>query len=177
MHDHLNLIRSMRRSGLQNYIVPGLLSSLVGGAETGAVRLFEASREQHTDITPHSHRFDFACLVLRGSVVNRLWCQGDEGELYVASTLIYGGEPGSYRQKPETESTYWGHRDYRYAVGEWYSMKAEEIHSIKFSADAMVLFFEGPQQANTTRILEPSVDGHRVQTFMVAPWMFEASHG
>lgn len=172
MKDHLKVLLSMRRSGLQNYIVPGLLSSLVGGAEHGTVRLFEASREQLADITPHSHRFDFTCLVLQGTVANRIWRENEKGEPFVVSKLTYGGAPGTYTQQAAMTWTRWEYQQLRYSVGDWYSMTAEEIHSIAFSADAVVLFFEGPQRSNTTRIIEPVVGGQHLTTFKVEPWMF-----
>jgi hypothetical protein len=161
----------MRKSMLGNYIIPGLTSSLL---TNGVVRLFEASREQHSDITPHSHRFNFTCLVLRGHVVNRLWTLGasKEHDWYAPSKLEYSGAPGSYKIVHAHDAKRWRYDEVTYNKGEWYSMVADQIHSIMFSPDAIVLFFEGPQITDTTTILEPVVDRCRVSTFAVQPWMF-----
>ena len=164
----INVIRSMRRSTLLNYIVPGLSSSLL---TDGVVRLFEASREQHGDIVPHSHRFDFTCLVLRGRVTNRIWKPDAKGECYQSSTLAYNGAPGDYAIERD-EVGAWSYRDNFFTAGEWYTMEADQIHSITFSADATVLFFEGPTIRPGTTILEPVVAGRRVDTFKVEDWMF-----
>lgn len=64
------------------------------------------------------------------------------------------------------------HQSTPYVHGDFYSMKASEIHSITFSRDALVLFFEGPEKATETLILEPFVDGQTVPTFQVQPWMY-----
>lgn len=166
------ILDSMKRSTLANYIVPGLSSSLVGGESKGCVRIFEASRSQLADITPHSHRFAFACLVLRGLVVNRVWEQAFDGELFQLSSLTYGGKPGEYTQEPGEPGNWW-YTETKYRAGEWYHMTARELHSIEFSADAIVLFFEGPQETERTAILEPFSDGKVIPTFKVEPWMFE----
>lgn len=170
----MDVIRAMRKSKMRNYIVPGLSSSLL---TNGVVRLFEASREQHHDITPHSHRFDFACLVLRGHVVNRLWRQEPSNtcDLYIASQLIYHGEPGLYEMSVGDSAKRYRYSDYTHKKGEWYSMLHTEIHSITFSSDAIVLFFEGPMRTDKTTILEPADAGThaRIPTFAVQPWMFQ----
>ena len=165
----INLIRSMRRSTLTNYIVPGLTSSLL---TDGVVRLFEASREQHNDIVPHSHRFNFACFVMRGRVINRIWKLDGKGDTYQSSTLTYNGGPGKYGIA-RGECAGWGHQDSQYNEGQWYTMTADQIHSITFSPDAIVLFFEGPMISAVTTIIEPVVAGERVDTFKVEPWMFK----
>lgn len=176
MTDRDSVICSMLRNPLRNYVVPGLTSSLLGGDGHGTVRLFEASREQYSDIVPHSHRFDFTCLVLEGYVVNRVWLptSSTQADLYEAATLLYGGEPGKYRMKPHALGrSRWHYQDIRYNAGNWYTMDADEIHSITFSRNAVVLFFEGPTRVDSTTIIQPVVDGEVVKTFKVEDWMFQ----
>jgi len=163
-------VLGMADQHLDNYIVPGLTSSLL---ENGKVRLFSMSRAQHQAITPHSHRFDFQCLVLRGEVHNIRWTRSDhdEADAYVATKLSYGFEPGRYTRGG------WGIGRYtceseRFGAGDWYGQAYDEIHSVVFSDDALVLFFEGQMITQETTILEPLVDGKHLQTFRVEPWMF-----
>lgn len=172
MNPAIKHLQTMRRSPLANYIVPGLVSSLLGGEGMGTVRLFEATREQLSDIVPHSHRFAFACQVVRGVVTNRIWSKAGDGDLFQQSTLAYGGEPGKYDACVGPVER-WSYADTEYAAGDWYGMTADEVHSIKFSKDAVVLFFEGPQESDSTIILEPVVNKKRIPTFKVEPWMFE----
>jgi hypothetical protein len=171
---NLNYLREMMSSRVGNYILPGMSSSLVaedGKGANGRVRVFEATREQRDQITPHSHRFSFQCLVLRGTVWNILWKEDPSGDEYQLSSLYYE-DMGKYKKTPvrvgrfKEEETYYG-------TGQWYSMAAHEIHSIEFSKDAIVLFFEGVSYMRTTEILEPWVDGELVPTFRVEPWMFK----
>lgn len=169
-------IRSMTHSQLQNYVIPGLTSSLVGAInpETGGVRLFECSRNHHESITPHSHRFDFQCLVLAGRVRNIVWTPtGDStGDHYGETILAYKGAPGEYERRGGTLQRY-ETRESIYSTGQWYGMRAHEIHSIYFDRGTSVLFFEGPEVTNQTVILEPFVGGQRVPTFEVKDWMFQ----
>lgn len=168
-------------SHLHNYIVPGLSSSLIAEAGDGIdsthkVRLFTNSRTQEMPITPHSHRFDLACVVLHGSVENTIYDkQGVKlncSDEFMASSLVYGGNPGEYTRKVG-ESGHYTRYTNRYEVGQWYFMSHDRIHSITFSKDAMVLVFEGDTKTDTTTILEPFVDGKRVETFKVEDWMFQ----
>ena len=175
----LAALLAMSHSGLQNYIVPGLQSRLLGerSDEHGNVRLFVNSRHQHHHITPHSHRFDFQFLVLRGWVNNIVFTRAagkelNRGDFYTSTSLTYRGKPGEYNVAqllPEE----WVSEANTYSVGEWYGMRHDEVHSIKFSRDAVVLFFEGPQATDQTIILEPCVNGQTLPTFKVEDWMFQ----
>lgn len=171
---HIDLILSMRNNGLANYAIPGLNSHLLGGAHHGCVRLFECSRQHQEPITPHSHRFDFSALVLRGCVRNILRKESaqNEGDLFLVSEMIYEGNPGEYSVRQECVKRMEIDDCHFHQVGDWYHMKVHDIHSIEFSRDAAVLFFEGPQISNTNVILEPHVDGQTICTFEVKPWMF-----
>lgn len=179
--DPTELLGKMSRNTLNNYIVPGLSSSLIGGEAFGTVRLFESARQHQESIVPHSHRFDFMCLVVAGSVLNEIWTEdaqygepalGQEPDLFQVSNLIYQGEPGKYEREPACITRY-SKQATKHEAGEWYGMKAHEVHSIYFSRGAKVLFFEGPAITERTIILEPYVHDEVVPTFEVKPWMFQ----
>jgi hypothetical protein len=166
----INIVAQMKGRGVNNYVLPGLSSHLL---EHGRMRVFTSSRDTEEHITPHSHRFDFACLVLRGSVENAIYRPDKVGDLYVASELQpRNGGMGTYQYAVLDTCRYRKERVV-YGAGEIYAMGAEQIHSIKFSSDAIVLFFEGPTTRSSSVILEPSVDGKRIPTFQVSSWMFE----
>ena len=170
--DVIKHLISMRHSPLYNYIVPGLTSWLImDNGELGKIRLFESSREQQEFITPHSHRFDFTACVVRGQVENTLWVEGD-GDKYMMTQTKYLGEPGKYESRPIKEKRYTTDT-LTHVEGDWYGMKFSDIHSIKFSRGAFVLFFEGVSKTNTTYILEPFVDGEHIPTMKTEPWMFK----
>lgn len=171
-NQHIKTIRDMARAPVRNYAIPGLTSWIIGGEHSGKVRLFECSREHQEPITPHSHRFAFSCLVLNGHVHNKVWTKvAKGGDEFVESTLFYTGEIGHHTVKRGEAARYTSKVD-TYRAGEWYSMEADDVHSIYFSRGASVLFFEGPSVSDRSIILEPFVDGDRVPTFKVEPWMF-----
>lgn len=172
---NLDQIKTMAHSPLHNYAIPGLTSWIIGANPNpvrGCVRLFECSRDHFETIIPHSHRFDFQCLVLRGGVVNVTWTEDDRGDEFAVSSLEYGGEAGHYSYAMTTAVRKFSRSLNSYKEGEWYGMKHDEIHSIFFGRDTSVLFFEGPRVSNQALILEPYVDGQRVPTFKVESWMF-----
>jgi hypothetical protein len=179
--DHVrNHLVGMGYSAVANYILPGMSSHLIGerphSASAQKVKLFTTSRHQNEHITPHSHWFDLACMVLKGWVDNTMFRQCGtvpESDRYTASRLIYKGEPGRYEVRHIDEREYL-QRASRYVEGQWYFMSHDEIHSIKFSKDAMVLIFEGDEKSNSTVILEPFVDGRKIPTFKVEDWMFQS---
>lgn len=172
----VSVIRQMQSDIVRNYVIAGLDSSLLN---KGKVRLFECGRNHQDSITPHSHRFDFACLVLRGSVVNRIWKEPsfedeDGGDFFEESTLTYEGEIGEHKKRRKGRN-YYSYSERRYEAGETYSMQAEQIHSISFSKGALVLFFEGPQSCTTSMIIEPVVDGVVIPTYEKRDYMFLAN--
>lgn len=179
--DILKAVQNMRNSRLDNYIVPGLTSVIIGGPEHGKVRMFEAERETLEFITPHSHRFNFTALVLAGTVWNSIFRPikaqyKDGGEPWCRSTITQVcGLDGllDYKHQRETEPTYWVRSTQTYETGKTYGMLYPEIHSIKFSRGTKVLMFEGPQILNTSDMLEPWVNGKVVPTFRTEDWMFE----
>jgi len=174
---HIDAILKMSHSHIRNYVLPGLKSSLLGDSgKNGLVRILQGSCYQFEAVTPHSHRFDFVCQVLSGQVKNYVWKKAlpmdyAEASDYQSTTLHYLGEIGNYATEPgPIEKWTWHSTDY--AAGDWYSMKADEVHSIRFSRDAVVLFFEGPQISDKSIALEPVVDGGVIPTLLVKPWMF-----
>ena len=170
---HIDLILAMRNHGLANYIIPGLDSHLIGGAGAGCVRLFQCSRNHREQITPHSHRFDFSALVLRGTVQNMIWDEDAQGDEFLVCKNIYRGSVGQYLPGEATIKRMAITDDGHYKPGDLYHMKAHEIHSINFSRDAMVLFLEGPQVSNSSVILQPHTEHGTVHTFKTESWMFQ----
>lgn len=171
------LLRKMAHSPIYNYALPGLTSWLIGErSRGGCVRLFQSDREQYEAITPHSHRFDFDCVVLEGEVINHTWSVSpvpNIGDTYLASELVYGDEPGKYKEVIVGRTPqHWLRASQMYRRGECYGARHSAIHSIQFSRGARVLFFEGPQVANRSTILEPWCNGRLVPTFGTLPWMF-----
>jgi hypothetical protein len=179
VRDHL---LDMGYDSLHNYIVPGLVSTLIGEDPhaSAKIRLFRNTRTQDEFITPHSHRFDLACMVLQGVVENTIFSgvpyaghtSDSYSDEYQVSRLIYEGNPGKY-DKADTVVQRFSRCASTYRTGQWYFLKFDEIHSIKFSKDAMVLVFEGDSKTDTTVILEPRVNGETIRTFKVEDWMFK----
>lgn len=173
-NDMIDILQQMKSDTLHNYVIAGLDSSLL---ENGKVRLFECSRNHYDFITPHSHRFDIVCLVLQGTVWNTLWTKvpdtSKHEDLFQLSQVNYKGKPGEYTTKPISRDRYSSNCT-RYVEGDTYSMKAEEIHSISFSKNAKVLFFEGPEVCNHSHIIEPVVNDKVILTFETKNYMFQS---
>lgn len=169
--DNLNLeaILGMAHSKIGNYILPGLESALLG-AKT---RLFINTRESIGQITPHNHRFDFQCLVLRGWVVNTLFVKDDAGEEFARKRKIYTGIPGEYKDAHLSGPAMFRLDKHKYQAGDWYGMKSDQFHTIEFSPDAVVLFIEGETVASSFDYLSPIVNGEVIDTMSVEPWMFK----
>lgn len=177
----LDIVMKMAHSPVRNYAIPGLTSWLISSGENGNIRLFEMTRDHIEPISPHSHRFDFHCIVLEGEVENIIyeyvphWQDEfpDDADLYTRIYSKYNGEIGSYEN---TQTNYVSH--YRlnfvnYSKGDQYSMTHDQIHSIRFKKGTKVLFFEGLDKTKSSYILEPFVDGEIISTFKVEPWMFK----
>jgi len=165
----------MAHSPVRNYVIPGLTSWLIGEpSEHGTVRMFHSERQHEESITPHSHRFDFQCWVLEGTVRNRIWTETyftGGADMYHRSILRYEGAMGQYR-KEKLDLGRWTPMDTIYQAGSCYSMSADQVHSIYFSRGCRVLFFEGPTEHDSSYVLEPYVDGEAIDTMEVKPWMF-----
>lgn len=173
------LLQSMQSSELRNYIVPGLSSWLVSDdMRHGNVRLFRNEREQLQTITPHSHRYDFAACVIRGHALNTIWRTPMDHEMrnadmFIRTEVIYEGEPGNYRYVSNHDPFKYVADSTVYQPGDWYYMKRNEIHSIAFSRDALVLFLEGPTTGDHSYMLEPFQDGKHLRTMRIEDWMFK----
>jgi len=173
----LPMLLKMAHSPVKNYIIPGVTSSLIGGnpGPGGCIRLFECERDHQENVTPHSHRFEFQCWVLQGSVTNRIWTtdsiHSTSADLFELTEIKFDGM-GKYERVTSARAKY-SYEDKTYNQGDWYRMTAAQIHSIKFSRGAIVLFFEGPTEFATSYILEPVVDGIVIPTFKTEPWMFK----
>lgn len=172
--DLLQVIKKMKHNEIHNYVLPGLTSSLVGGFGSGRVRLLSSERDTKEWVIPHSHRFDFGCLVLHGEVENILFTPG-AGNAYAKTTIRYRqNDPfGKYDVERGDETFHFKETVTKYSPGDIYMMESSEIHSIRFGALARVLFFEGPEMTDTSIVLEPWCNGGVVPTFETAPWMFQ----
>jgi len=168
-----------RHSTLRNYIIPGLTSHLIGDwsdPKKERLRLFEMEAQQLVHIVPHSHRYDFHCRVIAGTVINTIWypvkAASDSGPLLAKSRLTYNGAPGAYIKKFHSLDSYVPANTV-YTQGAEYSMWHDEIHSIVFGYGAEVLFWEGPQLTDETYVLEPHVPGYGVVPLLkTEAWMF-----
>lgn len=169
MREIIDIIGQMKSDTLHNYVVAGLDSSLLNN---GLVRYFECGREHQDQITPHSHRFDFACLVLAGEVENHIWSKThSKGDDFMKSELEYFGVVGSHTKK-EIEVGRYSRKTHKYSAGDIYGMTANEIHSITFSRGAKVLFFQGREKSNTSVIIEPYVNNQVINTYERKDYMF-----
>lgn len=170
----LSALRPLLHSPVRNYVVPGLTSWLIRESAEGTIRLFHSERTHEEPIAPHSHRFDFTALVLRGSVRNRIWFPrgvNEIGDLFRATTTTYNGRIGDHTKRSYVNRRY-VFMENTYRAGETYSMDAADVHSIFFERDTWVLFVEGPQKSDKSVVLEPVVDNELIPTFRVEPWMF-----
>lgn len=175
----LPALLALAHSPIHNYVIPGLTSSLLGApSPQGCVRLFECSREHQEAITPHSHRFDLQCIVLQGWVENKLWVETEDehADAFAVSHIKYLGEPGAYEKRRYGFAAKFAIQSKEgYGPGDCYQMKSAEIHSIAFSRNAKVLFFEGPTLTDISVVIEPWVNGKMVPTSTTQPWMFDRS--
>lgn len=179
MEQLIEILDQMKSNTLNNYVLAGLKSHQLNN---GNIRLFENTRNQYDYISPHSHRFNFTCLVLKGDVTNTMWeevpkdtlenyneCAYDE---YCITTNLYKGKPGYYDIKNISKG-YFKRYSYKYSEGEIYSMKHDEIHSIQFSKDALVLFFHGPDISDTNIVLNPIVSDSVIPLSETKDYMFK----
>jgi hypothetical protein len=173
-------LAGMIHNRLDNYIVPGLESYLVGGGEHGKVRIFHQTREARDWITPHSHRFSFTALVISGAAHQTLFYRHPDdyrlADQWCLSTIDQVcGTDGlrDYCHVRDTTASRWTQQTTSYGKGKTYSMQPDEIHSVVFDKGTVVLFLESPQLKTQSVMLEPWVNGKCVPTFRTEPWMFE----
>lgn len=167
-------IVEMLDSSVGNYILPGLSSYLL---TNGVVRLFHATRNNEGFVTPHSHKFNFTCYVLQGKVTNTIYTPCNV-ILPSTSSFIEKEQTGTYKDSNYSLVTKdiveYFTKDDIYEEGSWYSMTYNQIHSIKFEKNSLVLFFEGPNVTNKVTILEPydRLTKTEMNTFRKDSWMF-----
>jgi hypothetical protein len=173
-----NAIKQMGHSPVSNYVLPGLTSWLIGGGDQGCVRMFTSEMQTQQHITPHTHRFDFTCLVVRGSVKNQMYAEcdslDDASDWYMRSEITRNSYSpnGEYNVFVDKYPIKMAMTETEYLEGQVYSMKSSEYHSITFSRDAVVLFLEGKEISATSKIIEPYCGGKHIPTFKTENWMF-----
>lgn len=169
-------LQQMAHSPIRNYATAGLTSQLIGGEKYGKVRMFTADRDTREFITPHSHRYDFLCLVIAGEVTNTLYDEENRkrpgSNEFTVSSIEATKEFGKFWSREVRVASFTEYAT-KYVAGEMYEMDWKQIHSINFSKGAVVLFLEGPEQNDYSYILEPFSDGAKVPTFNTPDWMFK----
>lgn len=155
----------------RNYIIPGLTSTLIyDKGKEGKLRLFQMNRVQEFIITPHNHRFDLFCQVLFGKVDNIVY------EITPTTTKSATHATFAFEKEINYEQPQWviaTPKVKTYSKGDFYFMKAKDYHSITFSKNAEVLFFEGPEKQPISRFLVPYSNGRLCTTMHVFDWMQE----
>lgn len=107
-------------------------------------------------------------------MTNTLFTPDPNCDPYLASRLRpWDGGLGKYEQVPEDKPRRFLATPTTFHEGQVYSIRCSQIHSIRFTRAAHVLFFEGPQLADESIVLEPWAHGKRVPSFKVESWMFE----
>ena len=170
-----NHVKASMHSPVHNYVIPGLTSWMLGNpkhTDKGCVRVFTMDREHEEPILPHSHRFDFQCIVLKGDVTNCIWERHPEGDLYQRSEVTYTGKFGKHSKIPKDIEKYSSFYT-TYSEGNSYGMTGDQFHSIYFSKGALVLFIEGKNYLSTSEVLEPVSNGEVIPLFKTEPWMFK----
>lgn len=146
---NLATLDMVKHSPLHNYAgIPGLTSWLIAESDYCIVRMFENERDHDEVITPHSHRFDFECMVLDGKVWNTIYevepaeipGKPQPGDLYQITEMECTA-PGKYIRGKRARDFYSKHTTL-YQMGDTYAMTFDQIHAIKFSKGARVLFIE-----------------------------------
>lgn len=160
-----NLILSMadESTRIVNHVEHGLDSTLLS---EGMFRVFTANYETQVRL-PHSHKYDFACLVLKGSVLNRTYTPienskyKENNELHAEYCVtIQTGQLGDYKFNRQQRQAF-QISEKLHSEGEWYQMTSEDIHTIRFSKGAVVLFIEGPAKTDQVEVLFPYASNGR----------------
>ena len=173
-----NLLRDMGHSRVKNYIVPDVTSMLVGSDDgsQGRVRIFDSRRDQDMLVTPHSHRFDLWSYVVEGSVENTIYAQarvGETGDMYKKVYQKFGGEIGEFEVSSEMPKQRYNKFVNTYNRGDSYFMEYDQIHTIKFSRDTVLLIIEGKPKSSNNAVLFPVTnDDTVINTLTTEEWMF-----
>ena len=162
-------------SVIHNYGIAGMDSYLLGAAEDRQ-RLLHMTRNQVDFVTPHSHKSDLTCEVLRGSVKNILFNQADEfsnkSDMFAVANLMYNGVVGQYDKINFYIAAPYEMKAELYTEGDTYFMSYDQIHSIFFTKNAIVRITEGPTVTTASQILQPVSDGTIVKNFHVHEGLF-----
>lgn len=177
MNDHQSMRRFVGALGRgevrENYIIPGLTSTLLGSPAAGGMfRLFEMRRDQEVEVVPHDHRYDFQCFVLEGEVRNRLYCVLERRNVPTHAVFLH--DPDTHAVSGPLGLVEASFHESTYLEGDWYDMKASQFHSIWFGKGTKVLFIEGRKQNELSRCLVPYVNGRVCDTFYWRDWMMAA---
>lgn len=157
---------------LDNYVIPGLRSTLLSTTEAGGkMRLFEMTREQEYDITPHDHRYSFQCCVLAGSVRNRRYAVQSTLKEYAGYAALPYDHARHALNEDRPRWLYAHSKEETFGEGDWYSMRCGEFHSIRFAKGTRVLLIEEPEEAEESWCLLPLVGGTICNTFIWRDWM------
>ncbi len=163
----LALLDGMSHSQVNNYIVPDVSSKLLGSddGEHGRFRIFDSRRDQDMLVTPHNHRFNLWSMVIQGQVENTVYTPDrDNGDLYMQTSMRYNGEIGKYVRGSFQEKRY-VKKINSYTAGSSYYMRFQDIHTIKFHKDTVLLIVEGKPIREINEILEPvTQDGTHIRT-------------
>lgn len=172
MQDFAEVLDACGGDTLENYIVPGLRSTLIANSDAGKIRRFQMTREHETQIVPHNHRYAFGCLVLRGHVVNHLYLVGEGATAADATHALAAYNPKDHSVDVDEATLVRCVRGSTlYRAGDFYTMGPSEFHSIEFSPDADVLFLEGRTSVSHSCCLLLAVDGRICNTFLWRDWM------
>ena len=187
------VLESMKNAVIHNYIAPGLDSFLLNKNDC-KVRMFQMTRPQEMYITPHNHRFDFACCVIKGWVTHYVYEQiGGHNNIYHQIPQ----EAGKMEYRAHQINEYTPHNKVpgqgsnknftilnkgyglfvrnraTYHIGDWYTLHKDQFHAIEFTLGSKVLFLEGANQRDTSYFLEPVVNGKVISLFTVPEWMYQ----
>lgn len=88
------------------------------------------------EVNVHDHRYDFASLIVSGSIENVRWRRGPNGATF--KSFIYrprDGE-GQYQLEKQGSAVLAPQPAKSYSVGEWYRMDRSELHTARAAAGA-----------------------------------------
>lgn len=169
------IVDTLKTNKISNYIIPGLESWILicdKDPRWGKLRLFKATRDTDYIVTPHSHRFDFWCYVIEGNVLNTVYIESMDGDLFECQSLVRVEHFNTYSRSTVKRKRY-KKSFHQHNKNETYFMRNDEFHSICFAKGTEVLFLEGPSKSAESHILLPVVNDKTINTFKVEDWMFK----
>lgn len=166
----LDFIADTAHNRVSNYVVPGLDSVLLENSKT---RLFEATRTQQAFVTPHTHRYNLFSVVLQGWATNTIYEPATCGERFAKSSI--GAEEFEYEPDTIGKIGFYNPETKTHRQGESFYLTYNQIHTIEFSKDALVLIVESPEIKTPQFILQPvNHKGDILDIFTVKDWMFKS---